>query len=382
MSSAQPLKILQLIYKPDHLLPLFNTYAKALMHAGHEVTTVFLTGSKDNTVIVATLANHVEFCCFSTKQLKTNKFKVSRKIRRLWLKDQFDLAICHRHKPSFVFSLARLGLKQAPMLSVVHALDQYKRNNRRLHARMMYTSNQNKTCIIAVSEAVNSNIEQAFHNNSPCSILTIPNIIDIDKIVSCQLKRVAAREQLGFGLDELVIGTVARLVSGKAHHDLLAAFSEIINSENQLTVKTKLVIVGAGKLETQLKQQARLLDITPFVVFAGDIKNASRLMTAFDLFVLSSTVESFGLVLLEAMAAKLPIVATSVGSIPSIVGNHVQCVSPANPQQLARAIDSMLQLDSNRRRELGELGYKHLLYNFNEKQFKQKLSAAINQIIC
>ncbi len=380
MSTAHPLKILQLIYKSDHLLPLFNNYAKALMNTGHEITTVFLTGSADNTIVKSTIANQTEFCGFTAKQLRKNKYTVSHKIRHIWQQGKFDLAICHRHKPSFVFSLARLGLKQAPMLSVVHALGQYKRSSRRIHARMLYADNQNKTCIIAVSEAINNNINQDFHNKPPCSILTVANIIDIDWVVNHQLRRIDARQQLGVRNDDFVIGNVARLVTDKAQQDLLTAFAEIIQSDSQLASKIKLVIIGSGKLESQLKQQAQLLAISQFVIFAGNINHASRLMTAFDLFVLSSTVEPFGLVLLEAMAARLPIVTTNVGSIPAIVDEQVQLVAPANPAEMARAIYTMMQLDNNQRSQLGEAGYQHLISNFNAQQFQQQLFTAINQI--
>lgn len=379
-SAAQPLKVLHLIYKPDHLLPLFNSYAKALMSAGHEVTAVFLTGSADNVAIEAMVANHVVFCGFTVRQLRKNKYTVSRKVRKIWLNRHFDVAICHRHKPSSVFSLARIGLKLAPMLSVVHAFGQYKRKSRRIHARLMYASNLNRTCIVAVSEAVNSDIQQDFHNNPPCSVLTVDNIIDIDTVVSNQLSRIDARQQLGVSVDDFVIGNVARLVIDKAQQYLLTAFFETIQANSQLAINTKLVIIGTGKLEAQLKQQAQSLGITQSVIFAGDIKNASRMMTAFDLFVLSSVVEPFGLVLLEAMAAKLPIVATSVDCIPVIVDQHALIIPPENPTEMARAINTIMQLDAGQRTQLGISAYKHLQNNFNDQQFQQQLLSVINHI--
>jgi glycosyltransferase involved in cell wall biosynthesis len=245
---------------------------------------------------------------------------------------------------------------------------------------MLYANNQNKTCIIAVSEAVNNNINQDFHNTPPCSVQTITNIIDIDWVVNHQLWRIDARQQLGVGNDDFVIGNVARLVVDKAQQDLLTAFAEIIKSDFQFASTVKLVIIGSGKLETQLKQQAQSLAISQSVIFAGNINHASSLMSAFDLFVLSSTVEPFGLVLLEAMAARLPIVATNVGSIPVIVDKQVQLVAPANSTELARAIDNIIQLDNNQRTQLGEAGYQHLLSNFNDQQFQQQLFTTINQI--
>ncbi len=350
------------------------------MTAGHEVTAVFLTGSENQDTIQATVADHIVFCGFTVKQLRNNKYRVSRKIRQIWLNRRFDLAICHRHKPSLVFSLARLGLKQAPMLFAVHAFGQYKRKNRRIHARMLYASKQNKTSIVAVSDAVNSNIQQDFHHNPPCPVLTVDNIIDIDTIVSNQLGCTTARQQLGVAANDFVIGNVARLVADKGQQHLLTAFSEIVTADNPLAINTKLVIIGTGKLEAQLKQQAQSLDITQAVIFAGDIKNASRLMTAFDLFVLSSTVEPFGLVLLEAMAAKLPIVATSVGSISTIVDQQALLVPPENPAKMASAIHNMMQLDAERRSQLGASAYKHLQIKFNEHQFQQQLFAVIDPI--
>ena len=378
---SHQLKILQLIYKPDHLLPLFNTYAKVLMAKGYHVTTLFLTGQKNNTTITATLANHIDFCGFSTNQIKTKKLMVSRKIRQIWRQNNFDLVICHRHKPSFVFSLARLGLKHAPMLSVVHALDQYKRKSRRLHARLLYRSISNTTLIAAVSDAVNANIQKDFNFNPPCSVLTIPNIIDIDKVTMNQLDRGDARQQLGLDKNDFVIGNVARLVTDKAQHDLLTAFSTILKSDEYNSTNIKLVIIGSGKLEVQLKQYADSMNLSQAVIFAGDVKHASRLMTAFDVFVLSSIVEPFGLVLLEAMAAKLPIVSTNVGSIPSIANKGTQLVSPGNPQELALAIKTIVQLDTSQRRIIGDAGYAHLINHFNESQFQQVLVDAINQTV-
>jgi len=381
MPANQSLNILQLVYKPDHLLPLFNCYAKALMLQGHQLTTIFLTGVENKVTTTATHANQVKFCCFSKKHLRTNKYRVSRKIRQIWLQDNYDLAICHRHKPSFVFSLARLGLKQVPMLSVVHALDQYQRMSRQLQARVFYGRQQNKTALVAVSDAVRMNIIEDFHENPPCPVLTIQNIIDQQSVLSTQLNMQDSRQQLGIEADDVVIGHIGRLVTDKGQQYLLSALSSLLQANNAQSATIKLVIIGTGKLESQLKQTAQQLGIGHSVIFAGEISQASRLMPAFDLFVLPSIVEPFGLVLLEAMAARLPIVATRVGSIASIVNPQSRLVAPGNPQQLAQAIQSIIQLAPDQRKTLGNAGYSHLKHHFSESQFQQQLNTAINQVL-
>jgi glycosyltransferase involved in cell wall biosynthesis len=114
----------------------------------------------------------------------------------------------------------------------------------------------------------------------------------------------------------MVIGTIARLVPQKALHVLLASFARYRAIGRR---RARLVVVGHGPLLKELKETALRLDLSDAVVWAGFREDIPSLMNAFDVFSLSSTYEGFGLVLLEAMAAKRAIVATAVSAIPEIV---------------------------------------------------------------
>ncbi|MCH9699055.1 MAG: glycosyltransferase [Gammaproteobacteria bacterium] len=380
MAADQTLHVLQLIYKPDHLLPLFNLYSRALMNQGHRVTTVFLTGAISDALIDETVADAVEFCEFSTRQIKSSKLKVSQAIRRLWLAGRYNLALCHRHKPSFIFSMARLELKQAPMLSVVHALGQYKRKSRRFHASLFYSSQVNQTALVGVSQAVSNDIKYHFNNSPPCPVITIPNCINIDSVTKNQFSREKSREVLGLDWDDFIIGNVARLVADKAQHDLITAFSDLLKTHPLDQTRLKLLIIGSGNCEQALKNQVATLGIESNVKFAGEFKLASRLMPAFDLFVLSSSVEPFGLVLLEAMAAKLPVVSTNVDSIPVIVNKDAILVPPHSPQELTDAMTTMFSMNHQQRSAIGINGYRHLSEYFSETQFQNQLLSAVSQL--
>ena len=82
-----------------------------------------------------------------------------------------------------------------------------------------------------------------------------------------------------------------------------------------------LAIAGSGPLESALKAQVEALGIANRVRFLGQVQNVRSLFAAFDLFVLSSDHEPFGMVLLEAMAAGVPAIATDCGGAPEIIAD-------------------------------------------------------------
>ena len=115
---------------------------------------------------------------------------------------------------------------------------------------------------------------------------------------------------------ELLFGVVARFVPQKSLNTLLDGFSYFLCRAN---IKSKLVLVGEGPLHQNLEDQAKKLKISDRVIFSGFREDIPIVMNCLDVFVLTSIYEGFGLVLLEAMAASRPIVASRVSAIPEIV---------------------------------------------------------------
>ena len=119
--------------------------------------------------------------------------------------------------------------------------------------------------------------------------------------------------------------------------DLLDAFAA-------LTVDATLEIAGEGELDEKLQRRAHVLGIAERVTFLGSQSQAriAQRMRAADVFVLSSRFENLPVVLLEASATGLPIVATRVGGVPEIVGaDGGALVEPLQPEALARAIEDV-----------------------------------------
>ncbi len=158
------------------------------------------------------------------------------------------------------------------------------------------------------------------------------------------LPRPEARRELGAGGDEAVIGWVGRLFPIKGCDVFLRALAKT-TSEGWVAH-----VVGDGPERERLELLAEQLGLGDRVRFAGAIPNAARLFSGLDLYVLSSRSEGTPMVLLEAMGAGVPIVATSVGGVPDVIAPPDQgwLVPPENPEALAGAIDSALANDERR----------------------------------
>jgi len=147
------------------------------------------------------------------------------------------------------------------------------------------------------------------------------------------------------------VGVLTRLDARKGLPYLLQAMAQIRSD----FPNARLLIGGDGEDRSALEQEARSLGLTGRVEFVGAVSDSADFYRRLDLFVLPSLDEAFGLVLLEAMAAGLPVVGTRVGGIPEILedGSQGLLVAPADSQALARAIRELCG-DPLRQRQMGE----------------------------
>jgi len=163
---------------------------------------------------------------------------------------------------------------------------------------------------------------------------------------------VAARARAGLGAlpGETLLVAAGRLHEQKRFDVLLEAFRSVLRG----APAARLAIVGTGKLRGALEEQARALEVAGRVTFAGFRTDMPAVLAAADLFVMSSDDEGLPMVVLEAMASGLPVVATEVGALRDLVeeGVHGRLVPPRDPGALAAAVAAMLR-DRERLRAMG-----------------------------
>ncbi|MCP3914036.1 MAG: glycosyltransferase family 4 protein [bacterium] len=150
--------------------------------------------------------------------------------------------------------------------------------------------------------------------------------------------REQVRGELGFTEDEVVLGFLGRLMPQKDPALLLHAFAQLRASRPKL----RLCMVGDGPMEAEVQSLARSIDLDDAIVWTG-ARNPDTVMRGFDVFVMPSAYEAMPYVLLEALAAGLPIVATPVGGVPSTVenGGNGAVSTGHSPQELGEALQPL-----------------------------------------
>jgi glycosyltransferase involved in cell wall biosynthesis len=170
------------------------------------------------------------------------------------------------------------------------------------------------------------------------------------------------RSELGIEADAFVVGNVGRLALQKGQRHLIAAMPLLLERVPQ----AHAVIAGGGDLEDYLRDLAAEAGVTDRVHVLGPRKDVPALMHAVDVFAMPSIWEGFGLVLLEAMAAGRPIVASRVATIPEVVVDEQTglLVPPGDRLALAEGL-ARLALDRRLARRLGEAGRERLRAHFS-----------------
>jgi glycosyltransferase involved in cell wall biosynthesis len=191
--------------------------------------------------------------------------------------------------------------------------------------------------LIATSEAVAADL--VARGQAPRDkIVTIPNRPDARDLAPTRA-RAAVRHELGAGADEPLVGVVARLTAQKGVADFLDAAAALDGRGGW-----RAVVVGDGPLRRDLEARARRLGLAPRCRFVGIRADLGDLLAAFDLLVVPSRSEGLPYLVLEAMVAGTPLIATEVGGIPEVLadGVHGVLVPPRAPARLAAAIAGCL----------------------------------------
>ncbi len=300
------LQISHCYYPP--FLDCSRQYAALFKGTGIKVTTVYLTGEPDAEVERATASDEVIFLGYKSKDVSGLKLGAIRKIRQIVAEKEFRFCIAHRAKPTYVALLAT----RLPVISVRHNFGDFDRYGRRLLVNLF----RKRLLLLGVSNAVRDEMRARLPHWLHEQIETLYNRIDVEAVQAELLDRQDARVQLGLPADAWVVGNVGRLHHDKDQATLIRGFAKALP---QLPANSLLLIMGSGPLEQALKNLVVELGVTDKVVFAGQVPNGRRYFRAFDVFALTSDHEPFGMVLLEAMAAGLPIICSDSGGGAEVV---------------------------------------------------------------
>jgi sugar transferase (PEP-CTERM/EpsH1 system associated) len=285
------------------------------------------------------------------------------RLMRVLRHERVDVLHCHNHGPLVYGALARPVARTRALVYTAHG----KYSAARIRTAALGWARRTVDCVVAVSEdAHRVSVERG---GVPADrVTTIINGIDVTRFENAGM-RAQTRARLGLDDAEFVFGIVARLTPVKDHRTLLEAFARVLRDRPA----ARLVIVGGGEIEGEVRAAVSELGLEKRAVLLGERKDVPELMSAFDAFVLSSYSEGLSITLLEAMAAGLPVVATRVGGNAEIVldGETGLLVEPRDATALAAAMGSMIDATA-RADDMGTRGRERVREHFGERAMVQR----------
>jgi glycosyltransferase involved in cell wall biosynthesis len=272
--------------------------------------------------------------------------------------------IVHTHNPQPLIYAAPAGrIARAKVIHSKHGINPDRGRKlllRRLAARFAHV-------YVAVSE-LTAQASRDAREVPEKKLRVVNNGVDLSRFPGADAAaRQAVRAELGIPDDAFVIGTVGRLMVEKDQALLVRAAAPLAGHE------VHVVLVGGGPEEAALRAQIDALEPAARAAMhlAGLRRDVPRVLAAFDVFALTSKLEGLPLVLPEAMAMRLPVVATAVGGVPSVVRDgETGYLVPADDgaEAVLRARLAALHADPATRRALGARGREVALADYSAER--------------
>ncbi len=230
--------------------------------------------------------------------------------------------------------------------------------------------------IIAVSDAVAAFTVNFFPFTSREKFETIYNSVEMDRF-SHAPPATNLKNTLGISLESCIVGFIGRLTEQKGVEYLIEAVSLI----NDPSLSVSVVIVGDGERREELKEMTKRKGLEN-VHFVGYRRDIPELLSLFDIFVLPSLWEGLPVVVVEAMAAGKPVVATRVsGSTEAVVENVTGfLVDPRDPGQLSEQLLKLIR-DPELRQRMGAEGRSRAVNVFSARTMIEKTTHLYNKLL-
>jgi len=298
----------------------------------------------------------------------------------IFRKEKFDVVHTHTAKAG---ALGRVAARFAGVPAIVHTPhghNFYGYFNPRASAMILkiekFLTNFTDR-IVALTELEKSDYVK-FGVANAGKISVIYQGIELDRFARDWKDTRDLRSAMGIGPEDPVVGMAGRLEPVKGSIFFIEAAARIAKK----FPGARFVVVGEGSLRPAMQKRAVELGLAGKVIFTGWIQDMCEIMPALDVMVMPSLNEAVGMVLIEAQAQGIPIVATKVGGIPEVVINNKTgvLVPPSDPAGIAEAVCGLLA-DKPKRLEMGSAGKMWVYDKFSAKAMADKTSALYMELL-
>jgi glycosyltransferase involved in cell wall biosynthesis len=317
------------------------------------------------------LANQIQSLQIPVIDLNIDpKFRIDRILRLYYILKQNKIAILHTwlYHANLVGRLAGRAAKVPVIITSRHNINIGGYFREQVNRFTSPLDDQ----VIAVSEYVRE-IEIARSRVEPNKVVKIYNGVDISSFSGTDLlDQNPIRHEFKISSGAPLLGSIGRLHPQKGYSYLIESMGIILDQYPE----AKLLIVGTGELENEIKSQVNRMGLSQSIIFTGIRADIPSILAALDIFILSSLWEGHPIVILEAMAAGVPVVATAVGGTPEIItaGETGILVQPRDPEGLS---DAVMRLISNRelRTQIAQAGKKRALDFFTVENMTRRIES-------
>jgi len=290
-------------------------------------------------------------------------------------RNSINIVHSHNYKSDFYAFLAKIIFREK--FRLVGSNHTWKLNTFREHGYKWLDSIIMKkfNALVAISSEIKEEMTKMGVNASKIKVIT--NGIDCIEFEKGS-EKIDARKQLEVNECDFIIGCVASLTPEKGHRDLLKAFSTIHLSIPQ----AKLVFIGEGPERKKIQNYVLTNGLAKKVLIMGSRDDVRDLYKGFDVFCLASYQEGLPMVLLEAMASGVPVIATAVGAIPEVIQNKDNgiIVRPGNTEEMLQAIKIMFS-EEELRNLMGEKGMMTVQRKYSSERMLKEYEKLYEQVL-
>jgi N-acetyl-alpha-D-glucosaminyl L-malate synthase BshA len=298
---------------------------------------------------------------------------------RIIKKYKIDIIHAHSVIPTGFIGIVVAKIIACPSVITSHGMDINNFDAKSIYGHLISFSLNHCDKAIAVSGDLAETMKSLGIEEN--KIVILRNAVDTERFKPS--KNMQLRHKCKIGKNEVLILFVGYLDSFKGIFELIDAFYEI-NKKNK---NVKLMIVGTGPKEDELKKKVSKLSLKNFVIFTGNIApiEMHKYYQAADIFLLPSYTDAGGppVVFIEAMACGLPVIGTNVGGIPEGIENGINgfIIPPKNVDELTNRLEILFK-DKNLRKEFGNNSLKKIRENSMtlEKKADKLINLYENQI--
>ena len=298
-------------------------------------------------------------------------------LRRLLVRESIDVVHCQLSKDiALLVPAVRMVRRHIPVL-LSKRVGSYLRKRDLLH-RFTYAG---VSRVLPISSVIHRNVLDTTPID-PARVVTLHDAVDTDRFSPARVDRQRVRSEFGIGEGTVLIGFAGRFSPGKGHEDFLRAAEQLTRLRSGLA----FLVVGEASFgeeayEREIRELCGRLGLGGNVRFAGFRNDMPEVLAAFDILAFPSHAESFGMVLIEAMAMGRPVVSTDCDGVLDIVVDGVTglFVHPRDPAGLAGALLRLAE-SPILREQMGTAGRERVLRLFDKKDQIAKLESMYREL--